>query len=68
MLYMKYLNYSEYYAKCYNINHELFRPYYLLYVSSIHDFCLWENEELVNEKLKFIYDEVICLEKNGTNN
>ena len=66
-VYMEYLNYSEYFAECYNISHELFRPYYLLYVATIHDFCLWENEELVNEKLECIYDKVIQFEKNGTN-
>ena len=34
-------------ADTYNINHDLLRPYYLLYVGTIHDYCLWENEKLV---------------------
>lgn len=65
-IYMEYLNYSEYYAKAYNIDHEAFRPYYLLYVATMHDFWLWENEELVKEKLDCICNKISELEnKNG---
>lgn len=42
-------------ARKYNINHIEFRPYYLLYIATIHDYCLWENEDLVKEKIDCIY-------------
>lgn len=60
-IYSKYMGYSELFAIKYNVNHEKFRPYYLLYVATVHDYCLWENMELVMEKLDFIYDRVDSL-------
>ncbi len=57
-IYNKYLGYSEMLALAYKVDHEKFRPYYLLYIATIHDYCLWENQELVKEKLGFIYDRV----------
>ena len=62
-IYMEYLNYSELFAEAYQINHDEFRPYYLLYVATIHDFCLWEHEELVKERLDYIYREVDEMER-----
>ena len=55
------MDYSELFAIKYNVNHEKFRPYYPLYVATLHDYCLWENMELVMEKLDFIYDRVDSL-------
>ncbi len=58
VIYNKYLGYSELFAITYKVDHEKFRPYYLLYVATVHDYCLWENMNLVKEKLDFIYDRV----------
>lgn len=60
-IYSKYLNYSDNLAEYYSIDKEKFRPYYLLFVATIHDYCLWENTEFVSEKLKFIFDRVDSL-------
>lgn len=57
-IYSKYFEYSEKFAKIYGIDHEKFRPYFLLFVGTIHDYCLWENENLVREKLDFIINRV----------
>lgn len=57
-VYMKYMDYSKELAQIYNVNHTEFRPYFLLYIATIHDFCLWENKDMVNEKLEFIYSKV----------
>lgn len=64
-IYSKYLDYSEVFEKTYNIEYEQFRPYFLLYVATIHDYCLWANMKLVKEKLDFIYKRVVKLEKRG---
>ena len=57
-IYSKYLDYSKKFAEFYNVDHSKFRPYFLLFVATIHDYCLWENNELVNEKLEYIYKKV----------
>lgn len=57
-IYSKYLDYSKTFAEFYNVDHSKFRPYFLLFVATIHDYCLWENNELVNEKLEYIYKKV----------
>ncbi len=57
-IYSEYFKYSEKFAEIYGIDHEKFRPYFLLFVGTIHDYCLWENDKLVNEKLDFIYSRV----------
>lgn len=62
-IYMKYLNYSDVFAEIYGLNSEEFRPYYLLLVGSIHDYCLWENNEVVEEKMDYIYRRVEALSK-----
>ena len=63
LIYMNYMDYSKELAQIYNIRHEVFRPYFLLYIATIHDFCLWENEDMVNEKLNFIYSEIDDIER-----
>lgn len=57
-IYSKYFEYSERFADVYGIDHEKFRPYFLLFVGTIHDYCLWEKDGLVQEKLGFIYTKV----------
>lgn len=57
-IYTQYTDLSHTLADTYNVNHELLRPYYLLYVGTIHDYCLWENEKLVEEKLAYIYRRI----------
>lgn len=61
-IYSKYFAYSKKFAEVYKINHEKFRPYFLLFVGTIHDYCLWENDSLVKEKLNFIYSRVSQIE------
>lgn len=62
-VYMRYMDYSKELAKIYNIDHEDFRPYFLLYIATIHDYCLWENTDMVKEKLDFIYSSVNDLKR-----
>lgn len=57
-IYSKYLNYSDALAEFYSIDKEKFRPYYLLFVATVHDYCLWENAEFIEEKLSYILDRV----------
>lgn len=69
-IYSRYFEYSDVFARVYGIDHEQFRPYFLLFVATIHDFCLWENDGLVNEKLEFIYGRIgalcdLCKRKEG---
>lgn len=57
-IYMKYLDYSKVFAEIYGVEHDKFRPYFLLFVATIHDFCLWGNEKFSKEKLMFIYNGI----------
>lgn len=57
-IYTKYMDYSDIFAHIYKVDKDEFRTYYLLYIGTIHDYCLWGNEKLVNEKLDFIYSKV----------
>lgn len=57
-VYTTYLNLSEEMAQRYNISHEEFRPYFLMFVATIHDYCLWENMDLVTERLNYIYKKM----------
>lgn len=57
-IYGKYMNYSRELSDIYHVPHDMLRPYYLLFVATIHDFCLWENSELVSEKLNYIYQKI----------
>lgn len=61
-VYMKYMDYSKELARIYNVDHAAFRPYFLLYIATIHDYCLWENSEMVKEKLDCIYSKISELE------
>lgn len=45
-IYMKYMDYSEIFARIYNVDKVKFRPYFLLLVSTMHDYCLWGNDKL----------------------
>ena len=57
-IYMKYIDYSEIFARIYSINRDELRPYFLLFVSTMHDYCMWGNEILVKEKLDFIFGKL----------
>jgi len=57
-IYMVYFDYSQKISETYDVEHDKFRPYFLLYMATIHDYCLWENTELVAEKLDFIYSSL----------
>ena len=64
-IYMKYMDYSEIFAKIYGVDKVKFRPYFLLLVSTMHDYCMWGNEILVKEKLDFIFSEIECLQNSN---
>jgi len=55
-IYMEYIRYSDKLAAVYGLNKDKFESILLLFVATIHDFCLWENEELANIKLSCIYN------------
>jgi len=57
-VYGTYLNYSSVLAEKYSVDKDKFRPYYLLYVATMHDYCLWENSGFVMEKLQYIFEQV----------
>ena len=57
-IYMKYMDYSEIFARIYNVDKTKFRPYFLLLVSTMHDYCMWGNEILAKEKLDYIYSAI----------
>ena len=57
-IYIVFFDYSKNISQIYDVEHDKFRPYFLLYMATIHDFCLWENTELVAEKLEFIYSSL----------
>lgn len=62
-IYMKYIDYSEIFAKIYNVDKVKFRPYFLLFISTMHDYCMWGNEILAKEKLDYIYNAIDILEE-----
>lgn len=62
-IYVKYFEYSDLIAEKYNVSSEKFRPYYLLFIATVHDYCLWENTDFVIEKLNYILDRVQELEE-----
>ena len=49
------MKFSDILAVAYGIDPERFEAAFLLFVATVHDFCLWDNEEFVNKKLKCIY-------------
>lgn len=57
-IYMHYMEYSKELATIYKVDHSKFRPYFLLYIATMHDYCLWENADMVKEKLDFIYSSI----------
>ncbi len=59
--YMDYSKYSDMIAKYYNVPHEELEPVFLILISTVHDFCLCENEELVNKRLNYIYEKMEAL-------
>lgn len=54
-IYTEYMKFSDILAVAYGIDPERFEAAFLLFVATVHDFCLWDNEEFVNKKLKCIY-------------
>ena len=60
-IYSKYLNYSSAIAEKYGVDEEKFRPYYLLFIATMHDFCLWENAVFAKEKMDFTIDLLITM-------
>ena len=63
-IYMRYIDYCEVFAEIYNLDKTKLRPYFLLFISTMHDYCMWGNEILAKEKLDFIFSE---LDEFGTN-
>lgn len=61
-VYTRYMDYSKELARIYSVDHTEFRPYFLLYIATIHDYCLWENSAMVKEKLDCIYSKIDNLE------
>lgn len=61
-IYMKYIDYSEVFARIYHVDKLKLRPYFLLFVSTMHDYCLWGNKILAKEKLDYIFEKVTELE------
>lgn len=54
-IYLEYMKYSDRLAAAYGIDPERFEEAFLLFIATVHDFCLWDNEDFVNKKLKCIY-------------
>ncbi len=66
-IYTEYMKFSDILAVKYGIDPERFEEAFLLFVATVHDFCLWDNEEFVDKKLKCIYYLIDKeLEKNAT--
>lgn len=61
-IYMKYIDYSAIIAEMYNVDKIEFRSCFLLFVSTMHDYCMWGNEFLAREKLGYIFNKVTGLE------
>lgn len=57
-VYISYLGYSSKLAQMYNVDYSSFKPWFLIYIAIIHDYCLWEDETLTKEKLDFVYEQV----------
>lgn len=54
-IYSEYMKFSGLLANAYHIDPERFEEAFLLFVATVHDFCLWDTEDLVNKKMKCIY-------------
>lgn len=57
-IYESYIDYSSKLAQMYNIDFLYFKPWFLLYIAMIHDYCLWEDNESTKEKLDFVCKQV----------
>ena len=66
-IYMKYIDYSEPIARIYSVDEAEFRTCFILFLSTMHDYCMWGNEILAKEKLDYIFNKVTELEMNKTN-
>ena len=55
-IYMDYIQYSNQLAAVYKLDKEKFESVFLIFIATLHDFCLWENEDLVNKRLSCIYN------------
>lgn len=67
LIYMKYVDYSEPLARIYNVDEAEFRTCFILFLSTMHDYCMWGNEILAKEKLNYIFSKVTELETNKVN-
>ncbi len=68
LIYMKYVDYSEPIARIYKVNEVEFRTCFILFLSTMHDYCMWGNEILAKEKLDYIFKKVELLEKQSPTN
>lgn len=54
-IYTEYFRFSGLLARAYGIDEKRFEEAFLLFIATVHDFCLWDNEDFVNKKMKCIY-------------
>lgn len=54
-IYTNYLRFSDKLADSYGIARERFEEAFLLFIATVHDFCLWDNRGFVEKKLNCIY-------------
>ena len=54
-IYSEYMKFSEMLAVAYHIDPDRFEEAFLLFVATVHDFCLWDTEEFVDKKMRCIY-------------
>lgn len=53
-IYTEYFSFSDLLADAYKIDRKIFEAAFMLFVSVIHDYCLWDNEEYARKKMRFI--------------
>ena len=63
-VYTEILGFSYLIAKKYRVAYDEFRPYYLMLVASICDYCLWDDEIAFKEKVCFLIKNIQKLEIN----
>lgn len=54
-IYMEIMNYSNRLALVFGIDESRFEAVFLLFVATVHDFCLWDNQTLLEKKMACIY-------------
>lgn len=64
-IYSRYLDYYDQIAQKFSVDKEKFRVYYLLFVSAVHDFCLWDNINYSLEKFDYILSNIEKLQQNS---